>query len=823
MDKKATVFEFTSYTFSPTKSRAVFYYATYFSDKSVLHFSEEILLPKPVSTKKIPKELLEKILSSLHIILGISYYKFYCAPKISLPYQLSKGESEFWNTVYQNGLGEFFFQNKLDPKISPTFPFKKNIVVTPTILNPDKNYLVGIGGGKDSIVVAELLKQAGVNQTLFHVQAKESAIINQVARVIDKPEFTIKRILDPKAFEKHLYNGHVPVSAIYAFLGIFSAILYGYKGMIVGNEYSSNFGNTDYKGMTINHQWSKSFEFEKIFSNFVHQNLSPNLEYFSLLRSLYEIRIVEIFANHPKYFSLFSSCNQNFKIKENQQTLWCNQCPKCVFAFLLLSAFLPKEKVVAIFGKNLYQEENLLLLFKDVLGLGTMKPFDCVGTFSEAQSALVLAKEKFSDDFMVRQLGNNVKFHPEVFKTNPEVLIPEHLRFLGMKNALIVGYGKEGTATEKYLTNHFPDLAVTIADAKDGANYLAYQENFDIAIKSPSVKPVEIKIPYTTATNIFFSQVLGKNIIIGVTGSKGKSTTTSLIFHILKTAGFDAVLLGNIGKPMLEYLQNTVSKKTVFVLELSSYQLNDIRYSPDIAVLTNLFPEHLDWHGSLASYYQAKKHIIDFQNPHQYFVHNKKGKPWLKNYQGISVAFKPSNLKSNLLGEHNQSNVGAAVSVAEILGIKKPVIKKAVSTFTGLSHRLENIGTLKGITFYDDAISTTPDSTIEAIKALKNVDTIFLGGQDRGYDFTPLEKILKKYRIKNVVLFPDSGEKMIKDAQDFNILKTTKMSEAVAFAYQNTQKGKICLLSCASPSYSLWKNFEEKGDQFKEEVIRQSS
>ncbi len=268
--------------------------------------------------------------------------------------------------------------------------------------------------------------------------------------------------------------------------------------------------------------------------------------------------------------------------------------------------------------------------------------------------------------------------------------------------------------------------------------------------------------------------------------------------------------------------------------------------------MTNLFPEHMDFHGSLENYYNAKKNIINFQNKNQYFVYNEKTVSWLKDYRGKAVKFSPKKYPSNLIGEHNQSNIGAAVAVAEILKIPQEKVKKAIKSFKGLEHRLENVGTFKGITFYDDAISTTPESTIMAIKALsprsgipfagKNVDpvrntaragapegplgravsngvdTIFLGGQDRGYNFTKLEKIIKQYNIKNVVLFPDSGAKMLKSVKGFNILRTKKMAEAVQFAYQNTKKGGICLLSCASPSYSLWKNFEVKGDEFKKFV-----
>ena len=172
----------------------------------------------------------------------------------------------------------------------------------------------------------------------------------------------------------------------------------------------------------------------------------------------------------------------------------------------------------------------------------------------------------------------------------------------------------------------------------------------------------------------------------------------------------------------------------------------------------------------------------------------------------------------SLIGEHNRKNIRAAVSVAKELSVSDEIIKMAIEKFKPLPHRLEFIGKFKNIKFYDDAISTTPESTIEAIKSLQGIDTIFLGGEDREYNFFQLEKVIKKYKIKNAVLFPVSGKRILKSEKGLNILKTSSMKQAVIFAYKHTRPGKICLLSCASPSYSLWKNFEEKGDLLKKIV-----
>ncbi|MFH0979862.1 MAG: UDP-N-acetylmuramoyl-L-alanine--D-glutamate ligase, partial [Candidatus Roizmanbacteria bacterium] len=334
--------------------------------------------------------------------------------------------------------------------------------------------------------------------------------------------------------------------------------------------------------------------------------------------------------------------------------------------------------------------------------------------------------------------------------------------------------------------------------------------------------------PYTTATNIFLANI--KNTVIGVTGTKGKSTTVSLIYSILKKAGKKVRLVGNIGQPMLEELIKPLDKETIFVIEFSSYQLEDIQYSPHISVVLDLFPEHMNYHGDIVSYFRAKKNIIANVKNEDYFVYNPRYgelRKWADEAKCHTIPFEEFNINFKnipLIGEHNRENIKAAVTVAHILKIDDETIAETVKTFQPLPHRLQKVGIFKGIIFYDDAISTTPESTIFAIKSLKNIGTIFLGGEDRGYVFSELVKTIFDYKIPNVVLFPDSGDKIFNIIRLENkqtlprLLKTTNMEEAIKFAYKYTSVGQICLLSCASPSYSLWKNFEEKGDQFQKYV-----
>lgn len=879
MEIKSTTFEFTSYVFKPAQKRIFLNYKVSFSPDNFITFTDTVSLPKIPNLKNIPKDLCKKILQDLHIALGVSYYKLYCSKKIKVNYVFTKEEADFWNSFYSKGLGEFFYKNKLNPTIFPKFKFDKNKQAKNYRVSKTSKFLIGISGGKDSILAVELFKKYGLDfSTIFMENQKSSPLVDNVIKITESKSLKIRRYLDKKIFQEGIgyYSGHVPISGIYAFLGTMSAVFYGYSYFVVANEFSSNFGNLKYKGKTINHQWSKSSEFEDLFQNYIRKFVSPDVLYFSLLRPFYEIRIAEKFAQMPeieKYLFSFSSCNNNFKIKyldeslpENlstdpstmssgqnssgQREIWCGKCPKCIFAFLILSPFLPKEKLISIFGKNLFENSDILITLRDILGFGKSKPFDCVGTYQEARAAFYMSKDKFRDDlageiflpkidpednrYFVDYKQRPIKIYftgqskpleliKEVFKTH-ESAVPDYIKFLGSNKAIILGYGKEGKITKEYLKKNFSGLEIGIGDAEDGATYLEKQKDYDIAVRSPGVTKEKLRIPYTTATNMFFSYVrqLPGIKIIGITGTKGKSTTASLIHHILKKAGKRVELLGNIGTPMMSAMTEKIKKNTIFVLELSSYQLDDIKFSPDVAVVTSFFPEHMDYHGNINNYYEAKKNIIKYQEPGDYFVFNPKNKKiaaWAKETKAKPKLFIEdkffNNVKLPLLGEHNKDNIRAAAAVARCFDVADNKIKKAIESFKGLPHRLEFIGNFKGIKFYDDAISTTPESTIMALKSLQKVDTIFLGGQDRGYEFSELRKAIKKYGVKNVVLFPKTGEKIIKSKKGLSVLETKSMEDAVKFSYEKTQKGGVCLLSCASPSYSLWKNFEEKGDQFK--------
>jgi UDP-N-acetyl-alpha-D-muramoyl-L-alanyl-L-glutamate epimerase len=381
----------------------VFFHFSFRGEKNI-DFTEKISFP-PVADR-IPEPLLKSLLDNLMLILGISYWKLYCPKEIVIENNfLTKEQAEFWNIVYTKGLGEFFYKNKIDFRGLVKFPYNENAKISTVGFQRKDRVLLGIGGGKDSIVVAEMLKEQKKD---FDVLSGEEKIKIEVAQVIGKVPIVFKRELDPKLFdlnkEKGTYNGHIPISVVYAFLGVMACAFYNYENFVVGNEKSANYGNVKYLGEMINHQWSKSEEFEKLFQEYIRKFITPDIEYSSPLRQMTELQVVGKFIKYPKYFKVFSSCNGNFKINNPSDRKWCGKCPKCIFVFIALSAFLPKNEVIDIFDKDLFEDEKLISLFEELIGKKNFKPFECVGTQGEVREALnkITEKEEFSDSILIK-------------------------------------------------------------------------------------------------------------------------------------------------------------------------------------------------------------------------------------------------------------------------------------------------------------------------------------------------------------------------------------------------------------------------------------
>ena len=396
----------------------------------------------------------------------------------------------------------------------------------------------------------------------------------------------------------------------------------------------------------------------------------------------------------------------------------------------------------------------------------------------------------------------------------------------------ILGYGLEGQDAERYFKKQ--DAKITILDQKFDKDYLKRLDKYDLVVRSPGVYPnkPELRIAnVTTPIQIFFEKCPGK--IIGVTGTKGKGTTSTLIYEILKKAKKDVYLVGNIGKPYLELLPK-LTKDNFVVMELSSFQLIDLTKSPHIAVVLNITLDHLDWHKSKEEYVNAKKNIVKYQTKDDFAVINSEydvSKSFLELTKAKVILFNKSKLedkyKENLLlrGEHNLENIAAAVYVVKALKIKEDIILKTVREFKGLEHRLELVKEVRGVTFYNDSFATGPQPTIAAIKSFTEPVTLILGGSDKGLNYDDLGKeIVASKQVKKVIIIGKVGPLIIKSLNKAGYkgsiinLKQRSMARIVENALRNTPRGGVVLLSPAAASFDMFRDYKDRGNQFKKAV-----
>jgi len=443
------------------------------------------------------------------------------------------------------------------------------------------------------------------------------------------------------------------------------------------------------------------------------------------------------------------------------------------------------------------------------------------------------------------------------------------------KKILILGFGVEGQSTYRLLRKLFPDDILHIADVNEdlrnnpivvnniqkldvqfGRNYLKDIGSYDLVIKAPGISLKSIEgadfSRFTSHTELFIR--LFKNQIIGITGTKGKSTTTSLIYHIYKTFNNNTLLVGNIGIPPFDLL-DSIDNNTVIVYELSSHQLEQIHVSPHIAVLLNLYEEHLDHYLTFERYIQAKLNIVSCQQSNDVFIYNdddERINKVLTQYSLRSKILKFSlqhsvdrgcylkankvyfhdgerhevfdrDRLSNLIGDHNLLNTMAAVCACLISGIPADSITAAVDSFEPLEHRIEYVGNFGDVIYYNDSISTIPEATIAAVKSLKIVDTLILGGYDRGISYDILLDFIGTSEVKNLVFIGQAGNRMMEIYKSKNISGKnsccfSNFDDAVLYAKNITTKGKICLLSPAAASYGMFRNFAERGAKYKQLV-----
>ena len=401
------------------------------------------------------------------------------------------------------------------------------------------------------------------------------------------------------------------------------------------------------------------------------------------------------------------------------------------------------------------------------------------------------------------------------------------------KRILILGFGREGRSSLRFIEKYLPDAEVAVADKNEmegvkhfGNQYLEAMYDYDIVIKTPgiSLKGFETKgVEITSQTDLFLSQFHAQTI--GISGTKGKSTTTSLVYHLLKSSGRDAILTGNIGIPCFDIMEE-IKPESVVVYELSAHQLEYVHNSPRVGVLLNLFEEHLDHFGTFERYKSAKLNLLRFMGEvdtaiiHEsllndaldLFVNNKV-------FSLFDFDDEIDRSALTLKGEHNFQNVKAALLACNTYGVDYRELIPYLYTFKPLEHRLEPVGTFGGVTFYNDSISTIPQAAISACKALQKVDFLLLGGMDRGIDYQPLADYLNGNPVPHLLFTGKAGERMMQMMEGISTgskARYSSMEEAFGYIDHHAKKGDVVLLSPAAPSYDQYRNFEERGSIFKQ-------
>ncbi len=435
------------------------------------------------------------------------------------------------------------------------------------------------------------------------------------------------------------------------------------------------------------------------------------------------------------------------------------------------------------------------------------------------------------------------------------------------KKVLILGFGREGKTTLPVLLDAGTAAQIAIADLKPvnaefdpsvriitGEDYLNCLNEFDIVFKSPGIvlplEPQNYTCDIVSQMELFFE--VYRDRIIGITGTKGKSTTTTLLYHILKNAGRDVLLAGNIGIPVFE-VADRMGESTVAVLELSCHQLEYMDVSPHRAVYLNLHEEHLDHYKTMEKYVHAKENIYRNQKKGDVlyclaslapnavpFTVKTIGNPSVCDKEDVSVFLEDDCIicrdeqgrnmwhymipagQIRLLGEHNYLDIAFVYAICKDYGITDEEFTAGLKTYEPLPHRLQYIGTEGGIRWYDDSISTIDETAIQAMETLKDADTVLIGGMDRGISYLELEQYLSTAKIRNIILMEETGKRIAKEMQERfpqsalcgRLQVVEHLADAVELAKKVTAPGKSCVLSPAAASYGIFKNFEERGDVF---------
>lgn len=388
-------------------------------------------------------------------------------------------------------------------------------------------------------------------------------------------------------------------------------------------------------------------------------------------------------------------------------------------------------------------------------------------------------------------------------------------RFKG-KKILIWGYGREGKSTESFLKRCCEPESIEVFEGKrDGID----EERYDFIFKSPGIVMDDDDPRYTSQTQVFMEEYGSQTV--GITGTKGKSTTSSMLYSVLNAcSGRETLLVGNIGLPCLDYFDH-IGSDTIVVYELSCHQLAHLTVSPHIAVFLNLFEDHLDYYGTMDRYFMAKTHISSYQSENDLLYIG-------DNVPFFETAAKKTIISSNkdydhdlsIQGDHNRYNAEFVYRIATgQYGCDPAEVEKCLKAFKGLAHRLEHIATIDGVEYFDDSISTIPQATISAATSLRNAKTLLIGGMDRGIDYDILEEFINTHKDYNYILMYETGKRIMDELKNRdNVYLTEDLKQAVEISKKITKPGEACILSPAAASYGYFKNFEERGDVFKQLV-----
>lgn len=434
----------------------------------------------------------------------------------------------------------------------------------------------------------------------------------------------------------------------------------------------------------------------------------------------------------------------------------------------------------------------------------------------------------------------------------------------------ILGYAGQGRSAYEYWSG--PDNQITVCDAKTdielpanverrlGPDYLKELGGFDMLVRTPALHPRDIVAAnpdnpnilakVTSVTNEFFRVCPTKNII-GVTGTKGKGTTSTLITKMLEAAGHRVHLGGNIGIPPLDMLKNDIRPEDWVVLELANFQLIDLKYSPPLAVCLMVVPEHMDWHTDFAEYTRAKQQLFIHQKADDtavYYAGNETSKEVASVSPGSLIPYmmhpgalvEGNNItiggraicqvdELRLLGRHNWQNACGAVTAVWQVTQDITAIRSVLTSFSGLEHRLELVREFEGVKYYDDSFGTTPETAIVAIEAFKEPKVLILGGSDKGASYDELAKTVVKSNVKHVIAIGDTAEKILDAIDNLNRQRCVEwttwsngqatMTEIVDAARQHAEPGDVVLLSTGCASFGLFKNYKDRGEQFKQAVM----